>query len=77
MPANSDADRDDVKKMIKYILSLAEGDDVNKMAPEGTITPNTDSKGKVLIVTASYTDKGAEGSQPLTTTTKTVLRNGN
>jgi len=77
MPANSDANPSEVKKMIKYILSLAEVEDVNKMAPEGTITPNKDSKGKVLVVTASYTDNGAEGSQPLTSTTKTVLRNEN
>ncbi len=77
MPANSEATPADVKKMIKYILSLAEEDEKDKMAPEGTITPAKNSEGKVMVVTATYTDKGAEGSHPLTGSSKAVLKEGN
>lgn len=73
MPANSDAKPADVKKMIKYILSLVEEDEKDRMAPEGTITPAKNSKGKVMVVTARYTDKGAQGSHPLTGSNRVVL----
>ncbi len=76
MPANSEAKPADVKKMIKYILSLAEEDEEDKMAPEGTIIPAKNSEGKVMVVTATYTDKGAEGSHPLTGSGKAVLKEG-
>ncbi|MFT6336869.1 MAG: cytochrome c [Saprospiraceae bacterium] len=74
MPANSEAKPADVKKMIKYILSLADEEEKDRMAPQGTITPAKNSEGKVMVVTATYTDKGAEGSHPLTATSKAVLR---
>ncbi|MFT4536731.1 MAG: cytochrome c [Saprospiraceae bacterium] len=73
MPANSEAKPADVKKMIRYILSLAEEDETDRMAPEGTILPAKNSEGKVMVVTATYTDRGADGSHPLTGTTKAVL----
>ena len=60
--------------MIKYILSLVKEDEKDRMATEGSITPDKNTEGKVMVVTASYTDKGAENSHALTTTSKAVLR---
>lgn len=74
MPANTEADPADVKKMITYILSLARQEDEDRMRPEGVITPDKNEAGKTMVVTASYTDQGAEGAQPLTGSTRSVLR---
>jgi cytochrome c551/c552 len=73
MPANSDAKPADVKKMIKYILSLTKEDDKNRLPPKGKITPAKNSEGKVMVVSATYTDNGAEGSHPLTGSGKAIL----
>jgi len=74
MPANSEIDPNDVSKMIKYILSLGKEDDEDRMPPAGMITPDQNTAGKVMVVTASYTDKGADGAAPLTGTKRAVLK---
>lgn len=74
MPANAEASPEDVKKMVKYILSLAKSDVADMMKPKGTISPEKNQDGKVMVITASYTDKGAEGAGPLTGVAKVALK---
>jgi cytochrome c len=62
---------DDTEKMIKYILSLNGKAPKGGLPPKGTFALNKHKpkeKEGTYIFTASYTDKGANGIQPLTAT---------
>jgi hypothetical protein len=57
----------EARQIAQYIQSLAEEGEVQKSLPlEGTITPNPTSQDNVMVLTASYTDKGLNGVRPLT-----------
>lgn len=76
MPANSDIDKGDLQKIIKYIMSLNEDNKANSLPAEGQIIPEEKHSEKVMVITVSYTDKGAEGAEPLTSIERISLTNG-
>jgi len=75
MPANADISKNDLRKIIKYIISLS-GNELEKSLPiNGQILPDENESDKVMVITASYTDKGAEGADVLTGVKRVVLKN--
>lgn len=77
MPANPDLSESDLNALVSYVLSL---DQLIKptLPAQGEIDP---SQGKaitssgVLMLSASFTDKGGENIKPLTGATTTILSN--
>ncbi|APQ15924.1 ThuA domain-containing protein [Maribacter hydrothermalis] len=67
MPAHPNVTSDESRQIALYILSL-NGDDkkVKSLPAKGTITAESSAPGNILVITASYTDAGAEGTIPLT-----------
>jgi cytochrome c len=60
---------DEAEKMTKYILSLSGKSSPSGLPPTGTVAFNKHKAGESegrYILTASYTDKGSNGIQPLT-----------
>lgn len=78
MPAHLDLKEADAKTIISYILSLA--DDNSKkasLAASGSLKPTLDKKPSdngVLIISASYTDKGGANIKPLIGASRMQLR---
>lgn len=59
----------DIQQIVSWILSLADQNSTKKSlpAPEGSYTPGNDQKpGELLVLSASYTDKGNNNSKALT-----------
>lgn len=75
MAAHPTVSQNDVRQIVLWILSLASKDSVKKsLTPSGSFTPATDQKqGNVLVLTASYTDKGNNNSKVLTGSNSLVL----
>ncbi len=67
MPAHTNITAEESRQITMYIQSLA-GDKNKKpsLPPKGSVIAEANSQGKVLVLTASYTDSGAEGAIPLT-----------
>jgi glucose/arabinose dehydrogenase/cytochrome c551/c552/type 1 glutamine amidotransferase len=78
MPAHPDMSESDAKTIISWVLSLAdEGTTTKSLPPSGTLQPTLDKKPStngVLLISASYTDKGGANLKPLTTTAILHLR---
>lgn len=69
MPAHPKVTADESRQMALYIQSLTAGDQVKKSLPsKGVITAAPTAPGNVMVITASYTDNGTEGTVPLTGT---------
>jgi glucose/arabinose dehydrogenase/cytochrome c551/c552/type 1 glutamine amidotransferase len=67
MPAHPDVTKDETRQMVEYIMSLADDAAKEKSLPaSGTINPQPKQGDNVMVLTASYTDNGAEGTVPLT-----------
>lgn len=67
MPAHPKITSDETRQIGLYILSLAGDQEEEKSLPtKGTITAESSAPGNMLVLTASYTDEGAEGTIPLT-----------
>jgi len=68
MPAHPTTTQDDVRQIVSWILSLANTGTVQKSLPaSGTIIPPANQKpGSVMVLTASYTDKGGNNIKALT-----------
>ena len=67
MPAHPNITKDETRQITEYIMSLAESSVKVKSLPiSGTIKPEPAKGAKVMVITASYTDNGAEGTIPLT-----------
>jgi hypothetical protein len=67
MPAHPDVSKDETRQIVQYILSLADDSGKEKSWPaSGTIDPKPKQGDNVMVLTASYTDNGAEGTIPLT-----------
>ncbi|WP_396634150.1 ThuA domain-containing protein [Maribacter sp. R86514] len=67
MPAHPNITTDETRQIGLYILSLNGDDKKEKSLPaKGTITAESSAPGNMLVITASYTDAGAEGTIPLT-----------
>ncbi len=79
MPAHPDLKEGDARQIITYIQSLTGGGQTSNSLPaSGTVKPTLDKKptdNGVLILSASYTDKGSSGVKPLTGNTAVVLQN--
>ncbi len=74
MPAHPNITSDESRQIGLYILSL-NGDDkkVKSLPAKGTITAESSAPGNMLVITASYTDAGAEGTIPLTGSKSVVI----
>ncbi|MEP3371079.1 MAG: ThuA domain-containing protein [Maribacter dokdonensis] len=66
MPAHPNITTDESRQIALYILSLNGDEKKEKSLPaKGTITAESSAPGNILVITASYTDAGAEGTIPL------------
>lgn len=67
MPAHPKITSDESRQIAMYIQSLA-GDGLQKksLPAKGTVTAAPSAPGNTMVITASYTDQGAEGTIPLT-----------
>jgi glucose/arabinose dehydrogenase/cytochrome c551/c552/type 1 glutamine amidotransferase len=76
MAAHPDLKQADVQKIVTYILSLSKSTAVKTLPQQGSITPAEKdlSGGKVMQISASYTDKGGPKIKPLTGYNSAVLR---
>lgn len=79
MSAHPQVGQQEAEEMVKYILSIAEKSKPNLNMPvQGTAMLNQhkaeDLQGRYTL-RATYTDNGANGIEPLTTTDEVVLRN--
>ncbi|MDO1511395.1 ThuA domain-containing protein [Maribacter confluentis] len=67
MPAHPKITSDESRQIALYILSLSGEQKKEKSLPaKGSITAAPTTPGHMLVITASYTDDGAEGTIPLT-----------
>jgi len=76
MSAHPTLAKEDVHQMVAYILSLGNTTALKKSLPvKGSITPDANQKpGSVLVLSASYTDKGGNNSKALTGSNAVSLR---
>lgn len=66
MSAHPDLDGDDAKKIVHWILSLADPASNKQSLPEkGAIPVKATKANEALYISASYTDKGGAGIKPL------------
>lgn len=79
MPAHPTLPESDARQMVSWILSLADGGKKQASLPtKGTVDATLGKKladNGVLVLSASYTDKGSGGSKPLTGTGTVALKN--
>lgn len=67
MPAHPNLTKAEVGQIVAYIQSLAEEGAVKKSLPlAGSLKPDPTEGDQVMIISASYTDKGKRGIAPLT-----------
>lgn len=79
MAAHPALKQNDVQQIVTWILSLNNKAAVKKsLPPSGNITPAADQKSNsVLLLSASYTDKGSNNSKALTGSNSIILRSNN
>lgn len=79
MPGHPNLPGNDARQIVTWILSLADEGAKQKSLPlSGTVKPTLDKKpteNGVLVLSASFTDKGGNGIKPLTGTDIVTLRN--
>jgi len=67
MPAHPNVTSDESRQIVFYIQSLVDDKAKQKSLPvEGSIMPKPSPTDNVMVLTASYTDKGKSGVRPLT-----------
>ncbi len=67
MPAHPNITADETRQIATYILSLAgDGSMKPSLPPKGSVKAEATAPGNLMVLTASYTDNGAEGAIPLT-----------
>ena len=74
MPANSALNKQEAWHIAKYIMTLAADNEEESLPPKGTITPGQKEADKVMVVTAKYTDKGTDKTEPLIGIKKVMLK---
>jgi glucose/arabinose dehydrogenase/cytochrome c551/c552 len=78
MPSHPTLSEGDARQMVSWIMSLAGGGQKQKSLPaKGTVSPTLDKKptdNGILVLSASYTDKGGTGIKPLMGNTTVALR---
>ena len=67
MAAHPNVTSDETRQIVSYIMSL-NGDAGMKpsLPPKGSVKAEAKAPGNLMVITASYTDGGAEGARPLT-----------
>ena len=76
MPAHPNITSDESRQIATYIISLAGGGGRGRrpsLPPTGSVTAEANEQGNLMVLTASYTDNGAEGAIPLTGSTSVAL----
>jgi cytochrome c len=66
---------EDARKMVEYILTLADEKVTKKLPLSGTVTPGKETDG-AYVLTASYFDKAQNTIPSLSSSTALVLRSG-
>ncbi|MDX1328076.1 MAG: hypothetical protein R3299_10280, partial [Arenibacter sp.] len=67
--------QDEARQITAYIQSLADTGQKQKSLPtSGTIRPSNEDDGKVMVISASYTDQGNNNVKPLTGTNSVMLK---
>ncbi|OLY93181.1 Glucose/arabinose dehydrogenase, beta-propeller fold [Cnuella takakiae] len=78
MPAHPNLKPTDARQIVAYILSLSGGSALNKSLPANGTVPATLGKpakdNGMLVISASYTDKGSNGIRPLESHSGIALR---
>lgn len=76
MPSHPNLSAGDAQQIVTWVLSLANANSVKKSLPaSGVIIPPADIKpNSVMVLTASYTDKGGNNIKALTGSSNAVLR---
>ncbi len=75
MPAHPNVTSDESRQIALYIQSLVDTGEKKKSLPlVGTISPKPSPTDNVMVLTASYTDEGEEGTVPLTGVNSVTLR---
>ena len=74
MPAHPNITTDETRQIVSYIMSLRGDNKKPSLPPKGAIEPETVKQGEVMVITASYTDEGAEGAIPLTGSKSVALK---
>lgn len=75
MPAHPNITPDETRQIVAYIMSLADtGKKTESLPASGSIVPQPSKDDKVMVITASYTDQGQEGTIPLTGMKTVVLK---
>ncbi|WP_339864059.1 PQQ-dependent sugar dehydrogenase [uncultured Algoriphagus sp.] len=76
MPAHSHIDEKRVSQMVDFILSIANPNALSGLPASGKYSiENTDDPEGFYLVQASYEDRGANGIEPIKTTSQLKLRN--
>lgn len=66
MAAHPNISSDETSQIATYIMSLTEDASMKaSLPPKGSVMPEVTSPGHLMVLTASYTDKGADGAIPL------------
>lgn len=74
MPAHPAVTSDESGQIAMYIQSLVDDGPKKLSLPiKGKLRPETKNPGEMMVITASYTDEGAEGAIPLTGATSVAL----
>ncbi|MEM8886754.1 MAG: PQQ-dependent sugar dehydrogenase [Bacteroidota bacterium] len=74
MPAHPQHNSSEAEAMISYILSLTESAEEGEELPlEGYISAKTFDPQKLLILSANYTDKGANAQAPISRESRSIL----
>ncbi|MDF1694827.1 MAG: ThuA domain-containing protein [Saprospiraceae bacterium] len=74
MPANEEINAQDLYKIVAFIQSLSNKNIKESMPAKGSINVDASETNKIMVITASYTDGGAENTEALTGIKKVVLR---
>ena len=76
MPGHTHLEDQQISEMVDFILSISDPNRGGKLPVRGTYQmENQTSPEGYYLVQASYTDKGANGIGPLTTTSQLMIRN--
>jgi cytochrome c len=77
MPAHPELSKEDARKIVSYIQSLNAADKAKSLPVKGSLQPGLGKEMKfhtAMVISATYTDKGAPGSKPLSGAANATLR---
>ncbi len=74
MPAHPTLTDMEAHQIVEYISSLTDDNEKTKsLPPSGEVTAQKTDAGNVMVIVASYTDKGSAANKPLTGTAQLIL----